>query len=502
MKIDYWRLIQWLRETPHRSSDRAHKASKQIRFAKKYLYRARVKSAVGRLSESAPTNGFDLLSIIIYWSLLEHRISVFILSIKKKLILFHRSPMSPITHYYRTTASTNMSPNRKNSIKRRKFDPSTFLPHSSNVFFSKLSSRRYLRGGDNGATYVRNRIDDPATADDLGKHMPMRSKKYEQINRKLVWIEAVLNDSVGIEKCAAASPLQSVNKNSNDVMIHKLTNNNLLVSACAYELTNLMPRSINRTLSKFGTELMSQSTPLVLYDFRLAKHQASSSLKTIAIGCLIISSFLIYIILKNEFLKLWVGHLWDTSELPLFFDPFKEEKTLSQFRRAEGLPWLDELTRSSVSLRLQDCDTNINICKENIQFVMMYNNLNTQIVSCVVSDTVSLVTPILLLAISRGRLAALNPWIQELFHSLSDTMKAFSILLVTDSCVGFHSPQGWEIITGCFLEHVGFVRGRYVISCFVSTSPVISDTASKYWIFRHPNRASPSIVATYHTTSE
>nr|AOV84680.1 envelope membrane protein [Actinostachys pennula] len=290
MKRNYWRLIQWFRETPHRSSDRAHKASKQIQFAKKYLYYARVASAAGRLSEAALTDdGFDLLSIVIYWSLLEHRTSVFIPSLKRKLVLFHRSPMSSIINSYRTTASTNVSPNTKNSTEKRKFDPSTFLPHYSNALFLKLSSRRYLRGRDSGATHVRNRIDDLAAADDSGKHVFRRSEKYEQMNRKLVRIEAVLNDSVGREKCAAVPPLQSVNKDSNDIMVHKLTNNNLLVSACAYELTNLIPRSINRTLSQFGTELMSQSTPLVLHNFQLAKHQASSSLKTI--GCLIIFFF-------------------------------------------------------------------------------------------------------------------------------------------------------------------------------------------------------------------
>nr|YP_009424050.1 envelope membrane protein [Schizaea elegans]APT65982.1 envelope membrane protein [Schizaea elegans] len=504
MKIDCWRLIRWFCETPHRSSDRAHEVSKKIQLAKKkYLYHARMESAPGKLSEAAPNGGFDLQSIIIYWSLLEHRISIVIPSISNKLTLFHRSQLSLLTSRYRTAGGTNVSPSNKNIDEEEKSNPGIFKPHYLEVEISQSKSRchGYKNGVDNRINHIQSRIDESTAVDDSGtytlrRHMCMNSKKYEQMNRKLVWIEAVLNDSVVIGKCAEASPPLLATKNSNDIMAHELKN--LLVSASAYELTNLIPRSINRTLSKFGTELTNQSTPLVLHDFRLAKHQASASLKTI--GCLIIFSFLIHAILKNEFAEPWIGQLRNTSELQIFLNPFQEEMASNQFRRTEGLLWLDGMIGGSVGLRLQGCDAKT--CDQNIQSVILYNKLNTQIVSRVVSDAISLATPILLLAVSRRRLAVLNPWIRELFHSSNDTIKAFSILLITDLCVGFHSPQGWEIITGCFSEHVGFARDRYMISCFVSTFPVILDTVFKYWIFRHLNRASPSIVATYHTTNE
>jgi hypothetical protein len=83
-----------------------------------------------------------------------------------------------------------------------------------------------------------------------------------------------------------------------------------------------------------------------------------------------------------------------------------------------------------------------------------------------------------------------------------DTMKAFLILLFTDLLIGFHSPHGWEILIESFMAYLGFAPNRYVVSLFVSTFPVILDTVFKYWIFRHLNRISPSIVVTYHTMSE
>nr|UTS56984.1 chloroplast envelope membrane protein [Schizaea tenella] len=488
--------MQWFCETPHRSLDRAHEASKQVLLTKeKYLSHARMESPPKELSEATLTEGFDL-SFMIYWSLLEYRTSVFISSIIEKMNFFHYSQLSLLTSQYHTIKGTNVSSNNKNLIKEEKFDPGTLVSHYSGTPHSKSEYRGYQHSRDNGTIHIQSQIDYFAAADNSGTYTPtfISSKKYEQMNRKLVWIEAVLNASVEVGKCTVTSRL--LDKDSNDIAVPKLTN--LLLSASAYELTNLIPRSINRTPFNFGTELTSQSTPLVLHDFQLAKYQAAASLKTT--GCLVIFFLLIHAILKNEFSEPWVEQLWNISQLQVFFNPFQEERASNQFRQTEGLRWLDGMTKSSVGLRLRNCNTNT--CDGNIQSLIMYNKLNIQIVSCIVSDTISLAIPIFVLAVSRRRLAVLNPWIRELFHSSSDTMKASSIPSVTDPCVGFHSPQGWEIVTGCFLEHIGFARDRYVISRFVSTFPVISDTVSKYWIFRHPNRASPSIVATYHTTNE
>jgi hypothetical protein len=101
--------------------------------------------------------------------------------------------------------------------------------------------------------------------------------------------------------------------------------------------------------------------------------------------------------------------------------------------------------------------------------------------------------------LGKERLVILNSWIQELFYSLNDTMKLIFILLLTDLCIKFHSPHGWEIVLGSFLKNFG---NKHIISCFVSTFPVILNTILKYWIFGHLNRISPSIVATYHTMNE
>jgi hypothetical protein len=87
-------------------------------------------------------------------------------------------------------------------------------------------------------------------------------------------------------------------------------------------------------------------------------------------------------------------------------------------------------------------------------------------------------------------------------YGLSDSAKAFIIILFTDIFVGFHSPHGWEVILEGLSHHWGLPANRDFIFLFIATFPVILDTIFKYWIFRYLNRISPSAVATYHNMNE
>lgn len=93
-------------------------------------------------------------------------------------------------------------------------------------------------------------------------------------------------------------------------------------------------------------------------------------------------------------------------------------------------------------------------------------------------------------------------FMDELTYGLSDSAKAFIIILFTDVFVGFHSPHGWEVLLEGVADHLGLAPNRSYISLFIATFPVILDTIFKYWIFRHLNRISPSAVATYKEMNE
>jgi hypothetical protein len=270
------------------------------------------------------------------------------------------------------------------------------------------------------------------------------------------------------------------------------------VKDTAYESLGLVPRSITRTLSRFQTELAGRSASLVLPEFRLAKYQAITSLKYLAF--LIFCPWIILVFCKIFFLEPLIENWWNTAQFQIFLSFSQEEKALKRLQQVEELLWLDIIMADSSAKQPQDLSAQIH--QRTIDLVETYNQESIQTILHFFTNFIFIFVVISLLIWGKKRLAILNSWVQEVFYSLSDTMKAFFILLFTDLCIGFHSPHGWEILIGFILEHLGFSHNKHVISCFVSTFPVILDTVFKYWIFRHLNRISPSIVVSYHTMNE
>ncbi len=321
------------------------------------------------------------------------------------------------------------------------------------------------------------------------------------MNRKLAWIQETLNDSNTRVRCCYTDPDPRSFRTNRELTEESSDYDPIdgLDAITTYESISLVPRSLTRTLSRFKAELTSrQSSFSVLNDFLLAKNQSLVSIQYI--GCLLLLPSVILIILKNSFIEPQIRRWWNLYQPQLFINAFQEERALTRLRKTEALLWLNDATGISIDNQLWNYDTNT--YNETIRLAVMYNEANIQLLLQLVTDTISIIISVLLLIMGRKRLAVPNSWIQELFYSLNDTMKAFSILLLTDPCVGFHSPHGWELSVGSSFEHFGLAPNKYAISCFVSTFPVILDTVFKYRIFRHLNRTSPSIVATHHTMSE
>jgi hypothetical protein len=319
-----------------------------------------------------------------------------------------------------------------------------------------------------------------------------------KINGKLAWIEATLNDLYVWRRYYLSTFSTSIDsKNENEYALLGMGRPGL--TTISYESIGLLPRSITRTLSRFKAELTNQSSSLVLQEFRLAKYQALASSQYI--GCLSIIPLFISIFSQKCFSEPFINNWWNNYQSQIFLTSFQEEKALEKLQEIEELFWLDKII-ANPSFTIQSQNLTSEIHQQTIELVEIYNMDSIKTISHLSTDIIYFVTLSCFLIFGKERLIILNSWVQELFYSLSDTMKAFFILLLTDLCIGFHSPHGWELVISSCLEHFGFVHNKQVISCFVSTFPVILDTVFKYLIFRHPNRISPSIVATYHTMNE
>ena len=204
--------------------------------------------------------------------------------------------------------------------------------------------------------------------------------------------------------------------------------------------------------------------------------------------------------LFKKSLESWVINWCNTSKSETFLNDIQEKGILEKFIEFEELVRLDEMIKEYPETHLQEF--RIGIHKETIQLIKMHNegrihtilHFSTNIISFVILSVYSI--------LSNEELIFLNSCIQEFLYNLSDTIKAFSILFVTDLCIGFHSPRGWELLIGYAYNDFGFAHNDIILSVLVSTFPVILDTFFKYWLFSYLNRVSPSLVVIYHSMTE
>nr|YP_009411563.1 chloroplast envelope protein [Schima argentea]YP_009411650.1 chloroplast envelope protein [Schima brevipedicellata]YP_009411824.1 chloroplast envelope protein [Schima khasiana]YP_009411998.1 chloroplast envelope protein [Schima noronhae]YP_009412433.1 chloroplast envelope protein [Schima wallichii]USW65555.1 envelope membrane protein [Schima sp. YXQ228]USW65729.1 chloroplast envelope protein [Schima sinensis]USW66164.1 envelope membrane protein [Schima sericans var. sericans]ASK06583.1 c len=202
----------------------------------------------------------------------------------------------------------------------------------------------------------------------------------------------------------------------------------------------------------------------------------------------------------NKSLESWVINWWNTRQSETYLNDIQEKNILEKFIELEELLLLEEMIKEYSETHLQKL--RIGIHKETIQLIKIYDedrihtilHFSTNIICFVILSGYSI--------LGNEELVILNSWAQEFLYNLSDTIKAFSILLLTDLCIGFHSPHGWELMIGSVYKDFGFVHNDQIISGLVSTFPVILDTILKYWIFRYLNRVSPSLVVIYHSMND
>ena len=114
----------------------------------------------------------------------------------------------------------------------------------------------------------------------------------------------------------------------------------------------------------------------------------------------------------------------------------------------------------------------------------------------VFADLAGLIAFAVVCLVSRDELRVLRGFLDEAVYGLSDSAKAFAIILFTDIFVGYHSPEGWSVLLEGIAGHFELPSSQSFVYLFIATFPVVLATIFKYWIFRYLNRVSPSSVAT------
>ncbi|KAI7730117.1 hypothetical protein M8C21_029374 [Ambrosia artemisiifolia] len=109
------------------------------------------------------------------------------------------------------------------------------------------------------------------------------------------------------------------------------------------------------------------------------------------------------------------------------------------------------------------------------------------------SDMVFGISLFALLYFNQNQVALLKFTGYKIINNVSDTGKAFLIILITDIFLGYHSESGWQTLLEIIVEHYGFDVDQSAIIIFVCLIPVIIDACVKLWMFKFLPRLSPKV---------
>lgn len=262
--------------------------------------------------------------------------------------------------------------------------------------------------------------------------------------------------------------------------------------------TGVLPRSIFATLNKIQRELDPESEQEVIRKYRNSKAKTAISLRFIL--SLIIVPLLSFQLVKLAVVGPFVDQLIERNKISIFINEDLERDALEELRKFEERLKFDYLISGTPKLTPEAVDEKLQERANEIAEESRRASANA--VKNVFSDLAALGMFVVIIMFSRREIAILKSFMDEVVYGLSDSAKAFIIILLTDIFVGFHSPHGWEVLLENAARHLGLPENRDFIFLFIATFPVILDTVFKYWIFRYLNRISPSAVATYRNMNE
>lgn len=200
----------------------------------------------------------------------------------------------------------------------------------------------------------------------------------------------------------------------------------------------------------------------------------------------------------NKSLKSWITHWWNTTQSETLLNAIQEKGIVQKFIELEELFLLEGMIKEEPD----ETKLHVGIQRETIELLKVYNE---DCIDTILNFSTNLISFIILSAYSfwgHKELAILNSWVQEFLCNLSDTVKALTIITLTDLFTGHHSTRSWELVISSIYKDFGFSENDRSISFLVSIFPVLVNIAVKYWTFQYLNKVSPSLVIIYRSLEE
>ena len=254
----------------------------------------------------------------------------------------------------------------------------------------------------------------------------------------------------------------------------------------------LLPRSLLGAVDQVRRQLDPEAEASVLAGFRRRRDSTLVALRILLL--LILVPLLITQLSRTFVVSPLVDRFAPHQNFLGYAKPHLEERAVEELRVYQAELEFDALLNKKALPTREEIQEKLSQRAQELK--LQADKGSTHAVKNVISDLFGLMSFVLVCLLGQRDIQVLKGFIDELVYGLSDSAKAFAIILFTDVFVGFHSPEGWTVLLNGVAHHLGLPARDNFIMLFIATFPVVLATIFKYWIFRYLNRVSPSSVAT------
>ncbi|MEB3327438.1 MAG: proton extrusion protein PcxA [Synechococcus sp.] len=254
----------------------------------------------------------------------------------------------------------------------------------------------------------------------------------------------------------------------------------------------VLPRSLIGVVDQVRRQLDPEAEANVVAGFRRRRDSTLVSLRILLL--LILVPVLVQQISRTYVISPLVDRFAPDNAFLTYPKPKLEEQAVEKLRVFQAEIEFDALLKGKPLPSREELQSQL--AEKADQLKEEADLESTHAIKNVLSDLGGLVGFVLVCIFGQRDIQVLRGFLDELIYGLSDSAKAFAIILATDIFVGFHSPEGWTVLLDGVAHHLGLPARENFIMLFIATFPVVLATVFKYWIFRYLNRVSPSSVAT------
>ncbi|MBD2451954.1 CemA family protein [Nostoc sp. FACHB-152] len=249
--------------------------------------------------------------------------------------------------------------------------------------------------------------------------------------------------------------------------------------------------SFLQNFANLGKEMSPEYEMEMVKELRKLRQQEQTAIRWILL--LVIIPLVLQITCKTFIFTPLLNQFFDANLQHIVINSELKQEALAEYSRAKEMLEIDQLLGLSPELSPQKVKETLQEIASELYHETGYKQ--QQGLANLLADVVALLTFVSLGYMNRDKLLLIKGLINRTFQGFSDTIKAFILILVTDMFVGFHSPEGWEVVLGGIAHHFGLPENHNAIFLFIATVPVIMDSYFKLWIFNYLTRSSPSSVA-------